>query len=106
MLSFLQTLVLTIFVVVLSHEADAIVTDWFEETTGTEMRILPVAKAVQEETADTEEQVTVTVMPVHTNRTKSISNKISIANAYNVVVSFGGGTRTASVLPDISPARL
>lgn len=106
MLSFLQTLFLTLVLLVLTHEADAFISDWFEETTGTEMRVAAVAKAMQDENAQ-EQAKAVNVMPVHTKKTRSVRNRIRIGNAYNTVVNFGGGSaRTASILPDISPARL
>ena len=111
MMSFLQTLFLTLAVIVLSHEADAYVSDWFEQATGTELRLMPIVEEAmrqEEEVEQKQEQPEqqVSLIPVYTPKTKSVRNRIAISNAYNAAVGFGGGTRTASVLPDINPARL
>lgn len=106
MLSVLQTLILTVAIVVLSHEADAFISDMFEETTGTEMRVASIAQRMQED--DGAEEKPVSVLPAYTKKTKAMRTRNNIRSAYNTVVDFGGG-RSASMSVPVriaSPARL
>jgi len=106
MLSFLQTLFLTLAIIVLSHEVDAILTDKFEETTGTELRVLPLAQSIQDDEEEPPEQVV--LVPAYTKKTRSIRTRIAVGNFYDAMVNFGGGSAAGrAIIPvNIVPARL
>lgn len=104
MMAFIRTLIIAVAIFVLSHEADAVVSDMFEKSTGTEMRLIPIAQSIQ---ADDEQYANydVNVMPAYTKSAKVARVKSTMKSIFKSVTSIGN-LSSGSTGVRISPAKL
>jgi len=109
MMAFIRTLIIAVSLFVLSHEADAVVSDMFESATGTEMRVIPIAQSIQAQQEQEEQQYAaaqnVNVMPAYTKAAKVARMKSTIKSALKSVASIGGFSSGSNPVR-ISPAKL
>lgn len=111
MMAFIRTLIIAVSIFVLSHEADAVVSDMFESATGTEMRVVPIAQSIQAQQEQEQYYAVqdVNVMPVYTKSAKVARVKTTIKSALksftNIGQVFSSGSHSG-VPVSISPAKL
>lgn len=112
MMAFIRTLIIAVSIFVLSHEADAVVSDMFEDATGTEMRVVPIAQSISAQQAQEDYYAAyeeVNVMPAYTKTAKVARVKTTIKKVFKAVTSFGGTFSAGShtqIPTNISPAKL
>lgn len=102
MMAFIRTLILAVSLFVLTHEADAVVSDAFESATGTEMRVMSIAERYHQE--QNAQYAEVNVMPTYTKAAKVARVKSTVKDFFRTVTSIGGSSAGSPV--SISPAKL